>query len=175
MFNRKTFARCLAALTALFFVLFLFLIVCEEADARAGGGHSYSSGSRPSSSSGSYRSSGGSYRSSGSRSGGSSSADIGIIIFTVIIVIIIAAFKAFMADHIDSLPGIFRLFLSRDDEMTSAIREATQNQPVRSKRVSLAPLKAKDPDFDEAFWFIRFLHTFKKKDLKKRGHECQGR
>ncbi|MFZ5951621.1 MAG: hypothetical protein ACOYXC_13005, partial [Candidatus Rifleibacteriota bacterium] len=65
MFNHKTFARCLAGLTALFFVLFLFLIVCEEADARAGGGHRYSSGSRSSSSSSSYRSSGSSYRSSG--------------------------------------------------------------------------------------------------------------
>ncbi|MFZ5951364.1 MAG: TIM44-like domain-containing protein, partial [Candidatus Rifleibacteriota bacterium] len=79
---------------------------------------------------------------------------------TIIIVIIIAVIKTLLSDNIDSLPGIFRLFLSRDNEMTSAIREATQNHPVRSKRSSLAPLKTKDPDFDEAFFIERAKKSF---------------
>lgn len=162
MFLNSGLKKILAGSVLLLMVLLLVVLVCEEAEARAGGGHRYSGGSRPSSSRPSS-SSGSSWRSSGSsrssRSGGGAPADPFVIFIVIVVALVVFAIKFYIANS-DNVPTILKMFVGVDRDMVSTIRQASNLPPSQTKKASLAPVKAKDPGFDEVVFVNRARNAF---------------
>lgn len=131
----------------LVFILAIFFFIAETADARAGGGHSYSGGGGSSGSGGSGR----------SRSGGGGDAELVFLLIRLIIhypavgipvtlIVIVVVAKGYNKGN-DAWV---------DHTIVKAVRLAPESHAV----AALTDLKKRDPDFDENFFRERAEKAF---------------
>lgn len=149
---RKPQFRKLFAWSLLFIALFLlFITIAEEASARAGGGHSYSSGSR---------SGGGSSGSSGRRSSGGSGGGGDIIFLLIRLIFHYPLVGIPLTIFIIWL--VMKGYFKADDHIVfSAISKVSAMRNPSAPPVSLSQLQSKDPGFDEKQFISRAESGFK--------------
>ncbi len=156
--NRSDRRRRLLLLSILAVFVVLFVVsICEEASARAGGGHSYSSGSR--SSGGGYSS-----RSSGSRSSGSGSGGGEGLFILIRLVFHILFYYPLVGFPVLGFLIYFFYKASKSGEnmyVNHVIKSASQFRQESNKRISLSNLQQKDPAFNESAFISRTENAFK--------------
>jgi len=158
MTNRSDRQRRLLLLSILAVFVIMFVVsICEEASARAGGGHNYSGGSR----SGGGGSSGGG-RSSGSRSSGSGDAELFIAIVRLIFHLLyyypyIGFPLLFLVIYLFSKAKVG----GENMYVNHVIKSASQFRQESHKRISLTALQQKDPGFNESAFISRTQKAFK--------------
>lgn len=152
MTNKTQFRKFLSWSLLIAGLLLLFVLIADQVDARAGGGHNYSSGSR-----GGYSSSGG--YSSGSRSGGGSGGDAQLLMMLIqlvfyypwlVIPIGIIIFLWMRSNYVNA-DKIF---------MADTIQRGNKIRDVKPPTVSLSKLRERDPGFNEAHFADRAMKAF---------------
>lgn len=123
-------------------LLSTLLLVCETADARAGGGQGYSGG-------------GGS--SGGGRSGGGGDAQIVFLLVRLIFHYPIVGIPVTIVVIILVVKGYDK---GNDTYIDYTIVKANKVRPDNYARTALSELKRRDPDFDESFFLGRAKNAF---------------
>ena len=141
MLNRNKIRKIISFSLVFFVLLFAMLLICETADARAGGGHGYSGGG------------------GGSRGGGGGGGDIVLLLRLIEFAI---RYPALGVPLLIIVGGLMIYGYIKGDEyvVDSTIRKGTELYPSVASNVALNKIKRKDPSFDEEEFRKRAEHAF---------------
>ncbi len=144
MLNKKKIRKILSFSLICFIFLCAMVFICETADARAGGGHRYSSG-----------------RSGGGSSGGGDIISLIRLIYWLIRLCIEYPLIGIPLTIVVVCVGIYIYIQGDNYVVDSTIRKGTSLYPTVVGNTNLRKIKEKDPAFNEADFYNRAQKAFK--------------
>lgn len=142
--NKNKIRKLLGFSIFLFVMLFAMLLICETADARAGGGHSYSGGG-----------------SSGGSGGGGSILDLIRLVYWLVRLCIECPIVGIPLTLLIIGIGIYVYKTGDNYVVDTTIRKGTNLYPSVAGTASLRKIKLKDPAFNESDFYHRAENAFR--------------